>query len=166
MDRPLSSSMIEEAVPGMRTYKYGQLADFSELPRRPFTVLYETEPDYGHWVCIVDTPEGIEHFDPYGIIPDNELRWVKPGFRRATGQAQKHLIELLMGTGLPINYNPHKLQSKNSSTCGRWAILRACLNDLGNDDFVRAVRGVSKKMGIIPDSLAIEATADVPVWRA
>lgn len=160
MDIPLSASDIESAVPEMRVMKYGELEHLGHLPERPFTVLYETSPNYGHWVAVIDTPEGIEHFDPYGIIPDNEFRWIPKGFRNTTGQNVKHLISMFLSSGLPINYNPHRLQGPKSSTCGRWAILRARMSEFGNDDFVRAVRTISKKFNVAPDKLVVDATSD------
>ena len=137
--------------------KYGALARRKRLPKRPFVVLYETEPNWGHWVGVVDTPEGIEHFDSYGIVPDQELKWVPPGFARGSGQDVKHLLKMLYDehkrTGATINYNAHKLQGPYSSTCGRWCVLRNMCRDLGSDDFYDAVMGACDFLRLTPDEL-------------
>jgi hypothetical protein len=146
--------------------KYGALSRYKRLPPRPFVILYETEPNWGHWVACVDTPEGIEHFDSYGIVPDNELKWVPEGFAKGSGQDVKRLLELLYDEnqriGTPINYNAHKLQGPTSSTCGRWCILRNMFSRLGNDDFYHAVMGAASTLGLSPDELVARAVPDEP----
>lgn len=149
---PLSADQVADAIPGVSVLKYGELCQIGTLPL-PLVVLYETQENYGHWVAILRTPEGIEHFDSYGIVPDNELKWINPQFRARSGQDVKCLLQMLYDTREPINYSTHRLQGKDSSTCGRWAILRILFSHLGTDAFARAVRAVSKKLHVTPDEL-------------
>ena len=160
MDTPLSDESIQRALPNARVMKYDELAQFKKLPKLPLVLLYETSPDFGHWVTILRTPEGIEHFDPYGIIPDDELKWVPPGFRSQSSQDMKHLLALLYGSGKKINYSPYKLQGDESSTCGRWAILRNRMSEFGNDDFARTVLEVAHQLNMTPDELVIAAVPE------
>jgi hypothetical protein len=161
MQTPLSQEAVAALLPGGRVMKYGALARKRRLPKRPFVVLYETEPNWGHWVAVVDTPEGIEHFDSYGIVPDRELTWVPPGFARESGQNVKHLLQMLYDeharTGVNINYNAHKFQGPDSSTCGRWCVLRNMFARLGNDAFHDAVMGAASGLGLTPDELVVRA---------
>ena len=158
---PLSSTDITRVLPSVHVVKYSELQHMNKLPKLPFVLLYETSPNYGHWVTVLETPEGIEHFDSYGIIPDRELNWIDKNFRSQTGQDDKHLLKLLYNSGQKINYSKWRLQAIDSSVCGRWVILRNLLNSYGNDAFGGAVRAVSKKLNLTPDELVIAATHDL-----
>ena len=163
---PLTKEQVEALLPGSRVFKYGALARMRALPKRPFVVLYETAPNWGHWVCVLDTPEGIEHFDSYGIIPDNELRWVPHWFAPQSGQDVKRLLSLLclenLRTGQHINYSAHRLQGLDTSTCGRWCVLRARLAHMTSDQFNEAVHRVCRAMGLTPDELVTKAVPNPP----
>jgi hypothetical protein len=167
---PLSSTDIMRALPGVSVVKYSELQHMSKLPNVPFVLLYETSPNYGHWVTVLETPEGIEHFDSYGIIPDHELNWIDKDFRVRTGQDDKHLLKLLLqeniGSGKKINYSKFRLQAFDSSVCGRWVILRNLMSSFGNDAFGKAVRSVSKSLKMTPDQLVIATTQQNPAGSA
>ena len=152
INKPLSSDQIANAIPGVTVLKYNELCHFDSLPL-PMVILYETEPNFGHWVAVLETPEGIEHFDSYGIIPDNELKWINPKFRTASGQDVKYLLRMLYDSGKDINYNTYRFQGRDSSTCGRWAILRILFSDMTNDDFAKAIKYAAKKLKINKESL-------------
>lgn len=152
INKPLSSDQIANAIPGVTVLKYSELCHFDSLPL-PMVILYETEPNYGHWVAVLETPEGIEHFDSYGIIPDNELKWIHPKFRVSSGQDMKCLLRMLYNSGEDINYNAHRFQGHDSSTCGRWAILRILFSDMTNDSFAKAIKHVAKNMKMKLDQL-------------
>jgi hypothetical protein len=151
VNRPLNQTELERLIPRLsreltgharyaKVMKYCALQRYTKLPERPFVILYETEPNFGHWVAIVDTPEGIEHFDPYGIIPDKELVWVPKWFRGSSGQDVKRLLGMLYHSGKKINYNQYKLQREDTSTCGRWCALRIALSHLTTKQFYNAVK--------------------------
>lgn len=159
INKPLSSKDIADAIPGVTVLKYNELCSYDSLPL-PLVVLYETEPNYGHWVAVLETPDGIEHFDSYGIIPDNELKWINPKFRSSSGQDVKCLLKMLYESRKPVNYNSHRLQGRDSSTCGRWAILRILFSDLGSDSFAKAIKKTAKKLRLKLDDLVCLA---VPV---
>ena len=157
MTEPLSLTDIEEMIPGTRVMKYSDLSKYKHLPKLPMVILYETEPNYGHWVAILETPEGVEHFDSYGIIPDNELKWIPRELKKSTGQDLKRLLRMLYDysiiTGQKINYNNHRLQGSLASTCGRWCVLRILFYALGTDRFYRMVKSVSDQLKMSPDSM-------------
>jgi hypothetical protein len=147
---------VRRLAPGAIVMKYDGLQDYGRLPKRPIVLLYETEPNFGHWVCIVDTPEGIEHFDSYGILPDNELKWVPKGLRHSTGQDVKRLLSMLYDTGQKINYNEHRLQSKDAMTCGRWCALRIHFSYLPLEKFYRLIKTACKIYKLTPDELVAQ----------
>jgi hypothetical protein len=162
VNAPLSMAEVQRLAPSARIMKYSGLARFRHLPPLPLILLYETKPNFGHWVCVVRTPEGIEHFDSYGIVPDNELRWVPRRLARRTGQDVKRLMGMLYREsaerGVPINYSAHRLQGRDTSTCGRWCALRIALSHLPSNVFARTVREVSRGLGLSPDELSVVAT--------
>jgi hypothetical protein len=163
VDEPLSLNEVQALAPNALIMKYSGLRRFSRLPRLPLILLYETKPNYGHWVCVLRTPEGIEHFDSHGIVPDDELKWVPDWLKPSTGQDTKKLMTLLYREaaehGTQINYNAHHLQSKDVSTCGRWCALRIALGWLPNNHFYRACVNTARAFGITPDEMVVVASA-------
>lgn len=156
-DIPTTDGELRAACPDLSVWMYKDLARQNKLPRLPIAVLYETQPGYGHWVGIVPTPEGIEHFDSYGLLPDAELQFVPKRYRKMFAATAPHLVRLLQGTGLPINYNEYRLQSRKNeiATCGRWVVARCRNRNLTTDEFAKAVRVVSKELGMTPDELTV-----------
>lgn len=155
---PLSGIDMKKFIPDATVMTYRELKKHKALPRLPLVILYETRPHVGHWVIILETPEGIEHFDSYGIKPDGEISFVPTKWRAALGMQQPHLIQLLLDTNRPINFNDWPLQSKGKiATCGRWCALRAKYRDLKCDDFGGMIMKVAKKFNIAPDLVVSSA---------
>lgn len=153
---PMSIDDLSEIAPQALIMKYDGLKHYRTLPTLPLIILYETKPDFGHWVCLVETPEGIEHFDSYGILPDNELKWVPGWLKESTGQDMKRVLKMLWDkgkTGKKINYNAHKFQGEDTSTCGRWCLLRIALSQLSNNDFYKAVKDTAASFGLSMDEM-------------
>lgn len=160
MRSPTSIDEMRAMLPGVDFYIYHQLKEHSTLPRLPFIVLYEISPGRGHWVLVTETPEGIEHFDSYGLKPDGEFSFVPLMFRAQSGQASPHLVRLLLNTGRPINFSNARLQSMKTqaATCGRWCAIRQLFSDMKSDDFIRMIRKAAKKHRINGDELAVLLT--------
>lgn len=112
-------------------------------------LLYETRKNFGHWTCIFkrksyfsdDTV--IEHFDSYGIMPDDELKFTEKYMRQINSEILPHLTALLYKSGYPIEYNNYQLQErkKGISTCGRWVGMRLFFRDLPIEDFIKIFIG-------------------------
>lgn len=154
MERSLSDT--EMAKYFRNIVKYEDLKSLSPeglLHNLPMVILYQVGKNYGHWTMIHRTPEGIEHFDSYSYMPDQEferLEWKQP-----------HYVAGMLGKlikGEKINYNQYVFQGagENIATCGRWVILRHMLNDLTLDQFARGVFGAAKELGESPDQLVTE----------
>ena len=156
---PLTLTQMREYAPTAYIMKYSGLQKFDKLPPLPLILLYETEPNHGHWVAIVNTPDGIEHFDSYGILPDGELRWVPADLKKQTGQDVKRLLGMLYESGQKINYNDYKLQGKDTATCGRWCALRILFHKLTNQEFAQLVSDVSGTCGLTPDEMVSRAVS-------
>lgn len=154
---PLSLEDLRAIVPEASVMKYSALQRYNFLPPTPFIVLYETEPNFGHWVAVLETPEGYEHFDSFGVLPDGELKWCPAWLRHQTGQDVKRLLTMLylqsLSTGKKVNYNNHKLQGERSMTCGRWCALRIRNWHLSCDEFFRGVKRLCRRSHLSPDQL-------------
>lgn len=126
--------------------KYSELSEFSNIKdafrKKKFLILlYETSENYGHWCCLFMRDRNtIEFFDSYGIMPDDELKFIRESFRIENGSLFPHLTFLLLESNFKIEYNNHKFQRKSTnkskiSTCGRWVIVRCVLHKLTIDQF-------------------------------
>ncbi len=152
--QPISGKEISKWLPNATILKYSELKGLKKLPKLPLILLYEIKHNFGHWVTILKTPEGIEHFDSYGYAPDNELDFVPDYFKYESDQNYKYLLNLLINSNQEINYNPYPLQKGVlTATCGRWTILRNIFDYLTTDEFNQIVNNVAKKLKISTDEV-------------
>jgi hypothetical protein len=126
--------------------KYNELANYDNLldvlhPYGSCIILYETKMNYGHWVCVIQREDVIEHFDSYGLMPDDELKFVPKVFRMENNMALPHLTYLLihLPKNFKIEFNEYKLQEKknNIKTCGRWVASRINNKNISIDKFAK-----------------------------
>lgn len=102
-------------------------------------VLYETKKNFGHWCCIIrQSPKLIEFFDSYGLMPDDQLKFIPEHFRQKNNEDFSHLTYLLWKSKCTVEYNHDRLQKKlrDTNTCGRWCGLRILLRDMPLEEFV------------------------------
>ena len=86
----------------------------SELPKRPFGLLYESAERSGHDCGVIDTRDAagrpcVEVFDSYGEPPDRQRDYISKEYLEASGQKYPYLARLL----LPFNnvaYSSQRLQ--------------------------------------------------------
>lgn len=155
MEKALSDSEIGGFI--RNVVKYEELRTMSPevlLGMMPVAILYQVGSNYGHWTLLHRTSEGIEHFDPYGIIVDKEFKYIDM-------QQPHYLANLLYELGregIVINYSPWKLQrmARGVNTCGRWIILRSLFSGWGIDKFAEAVMRVSSQLNMTPDEFVVE----------
>jgi hypothetical protein len=147
----LSNSDIENLLDHkMNLILYPELAKFDNIddvlgPYGACVILYLTRHNYGHWVCIFRRPGNkLEFFDSYGLMPDDELKFVSENIRRELKQDYPHLTWLLYNSGYKIEFNHHKFQKKGSdiATCGRWVVLRLLLRDISLTQFINLFKGI------------------------
>jgi hypothetical protein len=100
-----------------------------------------TDSSYsGHWTCLIRRKEGkdtvVEFMDPYGLVPNDELKWFSENELRNLNQDNNHLIQLLYNFSLQKNhkveYNEDKVQAQKNdiATCGRFVALRCHFYDV------------------------------------
>lgn len=95
-------------------------------------ILYQTKPNYGHWVAILRHGKNIEHFDPYGYSIDEELINNNPM------NLPPYLTQLILKSRVPyVKSNITQFQKSQSgvNTCGRWALIRCLMKHKSLEDF-------------------------------
>jgi hypothetical protein len=132
----------------IKLLNYRQLQKYSTIedvlyPYDAVILLYETKIDRGHWVCVFNHNNLVEHFDSYGYSPDGELKFVPSYFRKTHYGKIPHLTELLYNSKKRVRFNEFRLQklSKDVATCGRWVVARLLLKDLTIKQFRDLFRG-------------------------
>lgn len=155
-DNPLSGKEMISLTKSLTGYEpnmisYSDLKNYESiddvLKNDMCIILYESMPGYGHWTCIFKDPinNEIEHFDSYGYTPDKELSFVPKKINNQLGQGFPLLSKLLVNSPYDIRYNHFKFQGKDSSTCGKWCILRLFLRSLNEYQFKKILGNMTDK---------------------
>ncbi len=125
-----------------KVYVYDDLKNINTLdealgPNGAFILLYESQPNFGHWTCCLRTHDDksnnlIEFFDSYNTIPDKEFNFIPEQFKKA-----HYLSRLLKESPYELSYNNHKFQKmkEDINTCGRWCAMRCNFKDLSLEEF-------------------------------
>lgn len=153
---PLSGRELLEAIDPIpakieRSTNFKNYDDIDELFEGydVVIILYETNPNYGHWCCLIRHEDGvIEFFDPYGYKIDEQLKFIEKNFQRETDQYEPVLKKLLYNSPYPISYNNKKLQKdyKDNNSCGRHIITRIILKELGIKDYQKLLGSSRRKL--------------------
>ncbi len=123
--------------------KYNRIEDAFDK-NKALIIIYLTRHNYGHWTCLFEGKDKrIEFFDSYGLLPDDEIKFIPEIFRRQSGQYLPHLTWLLYNSNRKIHYNNHKLQKDlaDNNTCGRHVGLRLLLRDATCDEYAKLFKG-------------------------
>jgi hypothetical protein len=125
--------------------------------RKACIILYRTSENQGHWCCVWENKEGINFFDSYGLVPDDQLGFIPRHMQHPLGQDFQHLTKLIYESGLPVHYNEYMLQDYDDntiSTCGRWCIVRLQYPNIGVEEF----KDIFKNKSLTPDQIVYELT--------
>ena len=149
---PLSPAEVSDIVGSdINVWRYQDLDELSSIDQMfqksdCTLLLYETQLNSGHWVCLIERPNKILFFDPYGLEPDNQLAYVNMKFRKENDMYLPHLSMLMYRSDKPIEYNDKRLQLMNAytNTCGYWCGLRMRLRNLSIDEFNNLFKGVNR----------------------
>lgn len=108
-------------------------------PYDSVVILYETQPLYGHWICLLkhENENKIEFFDPYGLFIDNQLEFIDDKFRKKNNEEYPILSDILHNSPYDIVYNKKQLQKYSSdvSSCGRHVAFRIVMKDMPLDEY-------------------------------
>ena len=136
--KSLSIEDLKKGAEGrVNVWLYEQLKNVHDIDQlfEPYgccIILYQSSPNYGHWVALLKRKNFIEHFDPYGYKIDDELRISNPM------KLKPYLSNLILNSKYErVVSNIGKFQSKKAgtNTCGRWAIVRCLMKNLSLDKF-------------------------------
>lgn len=122
---------------------YKELQKYKSLdealgPYEAIVLLYETKDHFGHWVCVFKFDEDtVEHFDSYGLKPDDELKFIPENYRKVNYVDYPHLTALLYFSDYNVVFNEKKLQKhlKDVNTCGRWVTTRLNYRMIPQEEF-------------------------------
>jgi hypothetical protein len=100
-------------------------------------ILYESRPHFGHWCCLSLNGLELEFFDPYGGLPDSQLKFIPEGFKIESKQDEPYLSTLLYDCDYDISYNQYQFQKfdKGVKDCGRWCAIRVLLKEMSLKNF-------------------------------
>lgn len=110
-------------------------------------ILYETKQGFGHWCCFFKLNDDmIEFFDPYGLMPDSELRYIPLYFRYISNQKRPHLSFLLSDSKYDIEYNNYRLQKykHDINTCGRHVCCRLLYRLYDIDEYYKMLKSIKR----------------------
>jgi hypothetical protein len=119
-------------------------------------ILFESQPQYGHWCCIFKVSDNlVEFFNPYGGWPDDSLQHINMEFRKKTNQYYPKLSELMIKSNYNLSYNEYAFQShsKNIKTCGRHCVVRLLNKHLSLDDYVDYLDRIANKFNFNYDQI-------------
>jgi hypothetical protein len=147
--KPFSGKDIIEAVNGeTKIITYPEIHKYETIdelchPYNCCVILYETKPQYGHWVCVIKHDDNsIEFFDPYGKSIDEQLEFIPNGFRKQSKQDFPQLIRLFLNSPYNIVINKMKIQkfTKDVSSCGRHCAFRLVLRHLALNKYQKLMK--------------------------
>lgn len=124
-------------------------------------ILYESQPNYGHWCCIFKIDDNtLEFFNPYGGYPDINLEQIPYNFRKESNQDYPHLSWLMYNSNYNLTYNQHKFQKydQDVKTCGRWCALRLNCRSMPLEEFYKMIKQLTNKLHVTNDELVTMLT--------
>jgi len=144
MNTPISIEELLSSYSQLSMVKYEDLKhveDIDEVFKTPFVVIFYSNQHgnrVGHYCLLTkhDQPEvSYEYFDSYGKIFDYPDVYFN-------GKSEMHLHRLLLNK--KITYNTVKLQSEDSSICGKYCLSRALACNIPIEEYI-------KRLGDNPD---------------
>lgn len=124
---------------------YPELINYKDIdqilhPYGSCILLFESEPNYGHWCAIFKrNNKTLEFFNAYGGFPDDSLKYVPEHYKIISNQNVPYLSFLLYNSKYNLEYNEHRFQKRENDirTCGRWCAVRILLKHLTLNEFYK-----------------------------
>jgi hypothetical protein len=131
---PLADSEIEKLsgyklITYPELYKYETLEHLLHMNNGSVIIMYlqNNAGTYGHYTVLNKiSPKVVEHFDPYGLFVDKQLKFSNNQVNEKFKQDSTYLSYLLTNSPYTISYNHHKFQQMTppTQTCGWHCCLR------------------------------------------
>ena len=129
--KPLSDADIRTYLgKGTKIIEYKDLKKYNSIDEllpndKDFAVLlYESEPNSGHWTALLKYENNIELFDSYGQTDSKILNWTPFRIRKMLGEDDDYLTKLVNKSRYHFIHNTCKYQGNSTETCGRHVVLR------------------------------------------
>lgn len=155
---PLSTYEIINKLHGKVNFiTYDILKDVKDIEQilKPYNkcliLILTKSPEYGHFVALYSDDKNISFFDSYGMMLDDQLKYVNPIYKKRFNSDFKHLTNLLLKSPKQIHYNEYPMQNPDYETCGYWCFVRLKYNDLSIDEFYNVFKNVDD-----PDKMVIK----------
>ena len=142
--------------------KYSELENYNTIDelipdQDDFRILLlESEPNVGHWVCLIRKGDTLEFFDSYGKTHKGELKYIPKFINKMLNQKDDYLTRIMKSSKNPI-FSTLKLQKDNPDvcTCGRHVIARILCSKAGYDldDYEKLIKKQSSERCMPPDIL-------------
>lgn len=167
-DYPLSDNDIRQILgQEIRIMTYPELKHLRSIDQcfdskgRCILLFLTSSPTDGHWCCMMNKPDGIHFFDPYGESPEDVKGGVSMPMREQLDMRQPYLTRLLRASGRPVFYNtvPYQQEKSGVNTCGRWCVVRLMYAPKSDAYFHKVVQKAYKK-GMTPDTFVSGLTAN------
>ena len=154
---PLSDADIKRVLGSdCRIIKYSQLKRYNSIEALLskdvdyVILLYQDQPNRGHWCCLSRYANTIEFHDPYGTYPDKELLWIPMKMRKQLKQDKPYLTYLFDKTDMGVIYNNVKYQDLDGDikTCGSHCahrIYRLIHNSMTLKDYYKYMTTMKKR---------------------
>jgi len=174
---PLTDLDIKKYIPNARIMSSSEIGNYNSLDKLMpnnkdcIFVIYESKPNYGHWVLISRYPSNVfEYFDSYGGKIDEPIDWVNKQTQNSL-DLKPYLTDILEkakkdNQNLDIIYNSKDFQNgenKGIATCGRHCILRALTIIKDNQqltDYIKMMQGIKDVSGYTFDQI-VSAIIDI-----
>ena len=161
---PLSDDDILKILPDCRIIKYNEFRAFHSLndvlksDKDYLIFLYEQSRNSGHWNCILRYNNIFEIFDPYGIAPDRQLKWVPQHMRKLLNETEPWLTDLIDNTSNRVIHNSVKYQREDPdiSTCGDHCCYRIYMylnHGYNLDDYYKHMKQAKEKTKLSFDEI-------------
>jgi hypothetical protein len=172
LGKMLSDADIHRNLGEGKVMKYSELAEYRDindlLPNdKDFKIiLTEQQTNSGHWCALLKYGKNgniLEWWDPYGVKPDGQFRYINTITKHLLGQGGNPLTKLLKETkrkDQKVYYNKRRFQiiDDRINTCGRWCVARVLAMLVGYelDDFINKVDEKCEETGKPPDILVCD----------
>lgn len=134
----------------IKVMRYSDLINFKRLEDMFSTnckcvlILFEQRKRFGHWCCLINHKKKVIFFDPYALMPDDQLQFTNIKFRNENNMRLPYLTYLLYKCKKQIDYNDKQFQKmdENINTCGYHCGFRMRNNKLDSDQYIKLFKGI------------------------
>jgi len=162
---PLSDDDIRKLLGSdIKIQTYPQLGDYQDVSQmfdekgRAILLFPNASPTMGHWCCLINRPNKIEFFDPYGEAPEKQKAGLSQSRLQQLDIDHPYLTKLLRSSGKPVVYNTYDFQKEKSNiaTCGRHCAVRLLYAPYP----LARYKAIIDKSGLSPDNFVSGITFD------